>query len=129
MKVQVSFKHLEHTPALDEIIQSKSEKLEKYLGGNINVQWVCYVQEGKHYAEIKLLGPQFEYHAKGHSESMYKTCDVVIEKIEKQLIKKKQKWKNHIHHKHEVLLKDEFVNEIEKDEEAVIQAQYDEDVA
>jgi putative sigma-54 modulation protein len=32
MDVSITFKHLEHTPALDERIREKSRKLEKYPG-------------------------------------------------------------------------------------------------
>ncbi len=129
MNVKISFKHLEHTPALDEKIHLKSQKFTKFIDGKFDVFWTCYVDDGKHYAEIKLLGPQFEYHAKASSPTMYKTLDQVVLKIEKQLSKKKGKWKDHIHHKHDKLVKNEFVDEIEKDEERVIQDKYDENVA
>ncbi len=129
MNVKISFKHLEHTPALDEKIQAKSKRFSKYIDGNVDVHWLCYVEDGNHTAEIKLLGPQFEYHAKAYSETMYKTLDMVVSKVEKQLHKKKDKWKDHIHHKHDKILKEELVDELEKDEEKVIQDQYDEDVA
>ena len=33
MKLKISFKHLEHTPALDERIKEKSQKLKKYFEG------------------------------------------------------------------------------------------------
>ena len=93
MKVTISFLHLEHTPALDERIHEKSEKLGKYLEGNHNIKWNCYVKEGNHYAEVSLSGPTFSYHAKGHSDSLYKTIDVVMDKLERQLSKQKDKWK------------------------------------
>jgi putative sigma-54 modulation protein len=128
MQIKVTFRQMEHTESLDELIHHKSEKFGKYLKGNVNVHWTCYVKEGLHYAEIKLLGPTFEYHATGKSGTMYKSLDKVVEKIEKQLHKKKAKWKDHIHHKHEHLPKKELIDEIEKDEEAVIQAQYDDDI-
>ena len=55
MKIVSSFKHLEHTPSLDEKIQSKSKKLQKYFDGNIEVQWTCYVREdGEHCSDIKV---------------------------------------------------------------------------
>ena len=94
MKVTISFLNLEHTPALDERIQEKSAKLEKFIDGEINLKWSCYVKEGQHYAEVDLNGPTFHYHATGHTDNLYKTIDVAVEKLEKQLSKKKGKWKN-----------------------------------
>ena len=91
MKVTITFRHLEHTPSLDERIQEKSNRLAKFLGGRSHIKWSCYVKEGNHYAEADLQGPHFNYHATAHSDSLYKTIDLVVAKIEKQLIKKKEK--------------------------------------
>ncbi len=97
MKVTISFKHLDHTPALDERIHQKSQKLAKYFNGNTKIEWTCFVKEGNHHAEVSLKGPHFRYHASAHTDSMYKSFDQVVGKIEKQLSKKKGKWKNQIH--------------------------------
>ena len=91
MKVTITFRHLDHTPSLDERIQEKSDKLSKFLGGKSHIKWSCYVKEGNHYAEVDLQGPNYNYHATGYSDSLYKTIDQVVSKIEKQLQKKKEK--------------------------------------
>ena len=64
MKLKISFKHLKHTPALDERIKEKSEKLDKYFEGNTSVSWVCWVHGDEHWAEIKVHGPGFDFFAK-----------------------------------------------------------------
>ena len=91
MKVTITFRHLEHTPSLDERIHEKSEKIAKWLGGKSHVKWNCHVKNGNHYAEIDLIGPHYEYHAKASSDSLYKSMDLVVAKIEKQIQKKKEK--------------------------------------
>ena len=91
MKTTISFLHLEHTEALDDRIHEKSHKLEKYLGGNTHIKWNCYIRKKQHYAEAILIGPHFEYKAKGSTDSLYKTIDIVVNKLEKQLVKKKEK--------------------------------------
>lgn len=117
MKVTISFKQLEHTPSLDERIHSKSEKFKKYFEGNFEVQWTCYTQSKDHVAEIKLVGPSFTYHASGKSDNLYKALDVVANKLEKQLQKKKGKWKEHIHQKHPHPVKGAPIAEMIRDEE------------
>lgn len=118
MKVISSFKHLEHTPALDAKIESKSKKLKKFFDGNFEVHWTCYVRDdGAHCADIKLLGPSFEYHATAYSDSLYKTLDQAVNKIEKQVAKKKDKWKKRISHKHQSSFKDHQLAEGERDEQ------------
>jgi putative sigma-54 modulation protein len=97
MKLKISFKHLKHTPALDERIKEKSEKLDKYFEGNTNVSWVCWVHGDEHWAEIKVHGPKFDFFAKAYADNMYKSLDLCIEKMERQFEKKKDIYKNKIH--------------------------------
>ncbi|MBT3982955.1 MAG: ribosome-associated translation inhibitor RaiA [Bacteriovoracaceae bacterium] len=108
MEIKISFKHLEHTEALDERIKEKTQKLEKWFEGMTSSHWTCSVEKGDHIAEVKIVGPHFDYHASAKSDSLYKCLDLAVAKLEKQLGKKKDKWKNHIHHKHEE--KTEFVD-------------------
>jgi len=118
MKIISTFKQLEHTEALDKKIESKSQKLKKFFDGNFDVHWTCYVRDdGAHCAEIKLLGPSFEYHASANSDQLYKTLDLAVNKIEKQIHKKKDKWKNHIHQKHSPSVKEQQVAQSQWDEE------------
>ncbi len=98
MKLKISFKHLKHTPALDERIKEKSEKLEKYFEGNTSVSWTCWVEGDNHWAEIKAHGPKFDLFAKACADNMYKSLDLCIEKMEKQYDKQKDLYKNKIHH-------------------------------
>lgn len=98
MKLKISFKHLKHTPALDERIKEKSEKLEKYFKGNTNVQWVCWVHEDEHWAEIKVHGPKFDFFAKACSDNMYKALDLVVDKMERQIERQKDMKRNKLHH-------------------------------
>ena len=98
MKLKISFKHLDHTPALDERIKEKTEKLEKYFEGNLKVEWTCWVHEDKHWADVKVHGPKFDFFAKASADNMYKSLDLVIEKIERQMDKQKEVMKNKLHH-------------------------------
>jgi putative sigma-54 modulation protein len=118
MKIKSSFRNFEHTPSLDEKINLKSKKLEKFFDGNVELHWTCSVPEGgKHWAEIKILGPNFEYHASAHSDTMYKSLDLVIQKVQKQVVKKKDKWRNHISQKHKSSVKKEQMSQSEWDEQ------------
>ncbi len=97
MKLKISFKHLEHTPALDERIHEKSEKFEKYFQGNTSVHWFCWVENNKHYAEIKVHGPKFDFVAKAFTDNLYKAFDLVVDKMERQIEKQKDIKRNKMH--------------------------------
>lgn len=126
MKLKISFKHLDHSQALDERIREKSEKLEKYFEGNIQVQWICWVNESEHWAEIKVHGPKFDFFAKGCADNMYKSLDIVIDKIERQVEKKKELRKNRMHGSPHESMKFIEVQKIIKDEEDYAQKYFDE---
>lgn len=118
MRIKSSFKNLPHTESLDEKIYEKSSKLEKYFDGNFDVHWFCSVgEDGKHWSEVKFLGPQFEYFAKAYSDNLYKTFDLVIAKIEKQVVKKKEKWKGKTNYKYDSSYRDVQLKEQIWDEE------------
>lgn len=97
MKLKISFKHLDHTPALDQRIKEKSEKFEKYFQGNTSIQWFCWVEDNKHWAEIKVHGPKFDFFAKACADNLYKSLDLVVDKMERQIEKQKEKMHSHSH--------------------------------
>lgn len=118
MKIVSSFKKIEHTESLDQKIQEKSQKFQKFFEGNFEVQWTCYLNHHKDQcADVKIIGSQFEYHASAHSDSLYKSFDLVVSKMERQIHKKKEKWKARISKKHNHSLKDQIKAESEWDEE------------
>lgn len=94
MKVTISFRNLDHTASLDQRIFEKSERLQKYLGGRCHLKWNCSTHQGEHLAEVDLIGPGIDYHARATSDSLYKSLDLVMSKIEKQLHKKKERSKS-----------------------------------
>ena len=97
MKLKISFKHLEHTPSLDQRIQEKSQHFEKYFQGNTTVQWFCWVHNDEHWAEVKVHGPKFDFFAKASADNMYKSLDLVVEKMERQFEKQKDIKRNKLH--------------------------------
>jgi putative sigma-54 modulation protein len=117
MKITISFLHLDHTPALDERIQEKSMKLNKYLNGRTHLKWSCFVKDGEHTAEVILVGPHFEYRASASTDNLYKTIDVVMEKIEKQLSKRKDKMRSRIKKAPELVVLDPEAAWTDYDEE------------
>ena len=42
MNLNITFRHMEHTPALDSVIRDKSEKFAKWFGPQTDVHWTCW---------------------------------------------------------------------------------------
>lgn len=91
MKLQVTFRNFDHTPALDELITKKSSKLKKYLQTNATVAWNCFIDSSDQVCEVNISGFQGpDIQATAKSDSLYKSIDLVIEKLEKQLRRKNE---------------------------------------
>ncbi len=101
MEVKVSYKHLESTPSIQEAVEKKAVKLKKYFDGKMYVDWICSVEGDIHRSDVTVSGDDFQYHASSTNSGLYRTLDEVVQKLERQLRKKKEMIKNRIHRKKE----------------------------
>lgn len=85
MDIQITFRHMEHTPALDEQIREKSQKLQKWFGENVKVNWTCWVEGTNQWSELKVHAGHKEYFAKASADVLYKSFDLVVQKIHNQM--------------------------------------------
>lgn len=85
MNVDITFRHMEHTPALDQMIREKSEKFSKWFGQESAVRWTCWTEGVNHCSEVSIHVGREEYFAKAQADDLYKTFDLVVHKIQNQL--------------------------------------------
>lgn len=85
MNLNITFRHMDHTPALDQLIQDKSGKFEKWFGNGVDVQWTCWRDGVDHCAEVSVNAGQEKYFAKAYADDLYKTFDLVVHKIQNQM--------------------------------------------
>lgn len=85
MKCNITFRNMEHTPALDEKIKDKTKKLNKFFHEDASIDWVCWVQKNEHFAEVKINDGKKHINAHASSDNLYKTVDQIIEKVENQV--------------------------------------------
>ncbi len=104
MKIIISFKNINATIRKRVLISSKTKKLDKFIKGNYRAKWCFYRKNDQVCADVSLIGSHFVYHAQGQSSGFVKTLDLILEKIKKQLYKRK----------------DKFVTKARKKEQAVI---------
>lgn len=94
MKISMSFKNVKHSTNVDNRLEQKTYRLEKYLEGNFSVKWHCSFKEGIHFSEVYVSGSKFSFHASCKHENLYKSFDMTLDKIEKQVYKQKSKVKS-----------------------------------
>lgn len=92
MNISVHGKHLEITKAIQEYAKKKASKIEKFFDRIGDVQVVLDVQGDNHVAEMVVSvtkGPTLiGVVSKG---DMYASIDLVVDKLERQLTKYKEK--------------------------------------
>lgn len=90
MQIIITGRHLEVTNALREYVTTKIEKLEKYLS-IVEVHVILSVEKYRHLAEVTIQAKRTTLHGQEETGDMYQAIDVVIDKIEKQIKKRKEK--------------------------------------
>ncbi len=91
MNVIINGRHLEITPALRSYAEEKIGRFDKYLS-NINEAVVTLsVDKYRHKAEVLLKVNGVKIQAEGKTDEVYSAIDQVVDKLEKQVVKYKEK--------------------------------------
>lgn len=85
MSIIKHFRNLEHTQALDEMIDKKTAKLIRHLGVNAQFEWICWIEKESHCSELKIKNRKEHFIAKAHADNLYKSFDLIVEKILNQI--------------------------------------------
>ncbi|MBY5922475.1 ribosome hibernation promoting factor [Ferrimonas balearica] len=95
MQINLTGHHIEITDSLRDYVHSKFEKLERHFDHINNVHVVLNVQKLQQIAEAKLHVNGGEVYATHEHESMYAAIDGLIDKLDRQVIKHKEKLSRH----------------------------------
>ena len=94
MQLNITGHHVELTDPLRTYVTTKFEKLERHFDHITNVQVTLTVQNLRQEAEATVSLAGGEVFAKAESEDMYAAIDALIDKLDRQVIKHKEKLKN-----------------------------------
>jgi len=95
MNLAITGRHMEITPSLREYAEKKIKKLEKYFHQLIDARVILFIERVDHVAEIVVNGDGVQFHAIEKAGDMYSSIDLLYDKIEKQIIKHKEKHSDH----------------------------------
>jgi putative sigma-54 modulation protein len=95
MQVTVTFRHMESSDALRAYATEKTARLEKYLFEPVEVHWVLSVEKIRHIADLTIVANKVSMKAEAKTSDMYSAIDGVIDKIERQVRRHKEKVKDH----------------------------------
>lgn len=91
MQLNITGQHLELTDALRDYVSNKVTRLERHVDGITNVQVTLKVEKERQIAEATLHVAGADLHATAEAEDMYASIDALTDKIDRQLIKHKEK--------------------------------------
>jgi putative sigma-54 modulation protein len=98
MQSKFTFKHLEPLTSITDYAQNRISKLEKYaLHKEPKIHFIFSVQKKDQVAEVLVDVGQFHFAATAKEDSLYTAIDRVVEKLEKQLTRHKEKVQRHKH--------------------------------
>ena len=91
MKLIVKGKHIDVTDSIEGYIRKKMGKLEKYFDQIIEATATVSAEKNRQIFEVTLQAKKAIIRAEEENESIYTSIDKVVEKLERQIIKYKEK--------------------------------------
>jgi putative sigma-54 modulation protein len=97
MQISVTGHHIEVTDALKSYVESKFEKLERHFDHVTDVHVILGVEKLVQKAEATVQISGGTLFAEDHQEDMYAAIDGLIDKLDRQIKKHKEKMQDHRH--------------------------------
>lgn len=102
MNLTISGHHLELTPAIREYVTSKLERIRRHFDNVIDAAVILTVdnlteKEKRQQAEVTLHMRGNYVHVQAIAQDMYAAIDLMVDKLDRQVLKHKGKVQNHQH--------------------------------
>ena len=91
MQTSVTFKNLDSSDTLKSYVQEKLDRFDRLMDNPAEANVVLSVEKFRHMAEINIIGDRLTINGKEETIDMYSAIDMVLDKLEKQIKKSKEK--------------------------------------
>jgi putative sigma-54 modulation protein len=95
MRINVTFRHMEATPALREHAEKRVRRVAKYVHRPIDAHVILSVVKRRHIAEVVLNADRTTMTAKEETGDLYSAIDLAGDKLEQRARKHTEKLKSH----------------------------------
>ena len=95
MQLNLTGHHIEITPALRRYVASKMRRIVRHFDHVVEVHAILSVEKLRHKAEATILVSGAQLHADAVEEDMYAAIDVLVDKLDRQVKKHKEKLTDH----------------------------------
>jgi len=102
MNITISGHHLEVTPAIREHIHNKLDRIVRHFDQVIDIAVILTVdklkeKDKRHKVDINLHVPGKDIHVESMAQDLYAAIDLLVDKLDRQVIKHKDKIQDHKH--------------------------------
>ncbi len=91
MNIKITGRHLDVSDNLKNHSEEKLSKMEKYFHQLIDTHLILYKEKLDHVAEVIINGDAVQFHAKEKSGNFYSAIDMLVDKLESQVARYKDK--------------------------------------
>jgi len=95
MNLTISGHHLDVTAAIREHVEGKLEAIQRHGDHITRIEVTLIVEKHQHKAEANLHVAGADLFASSESDDMYAAIDALAEKLDRQVIKYKEKHRGH----------------------------------
>ncbi len=95
MRIETYGQQMEVTPALREYVEEKLQRLGRHFDQSIEVRVQLGLRKPAHHATADLTVPGKTLHADADGENMYAAIDVLADKLDRLVLKHKEKQQDH----------------------------------
>jgi putative sigma-54 modulation protein len=95
MQVNISGHHVEVTPPLRQYVMNKLDRLQRHFDQITNTEVTLIVEKLVQKAEARVHVSGADLFANAESEDMYAAIDLLVDKLDRQIIKHKEKHRGH----------------------------------
>ena len=94
MQINISGHHVEVTDSLRDYVSEKMQKLERHTDDITSIQATLIVEKNRQKAEARIHVKGADLFANAESEDMYAAIDQMADKLDRQVLKHKEKTKS-----------------------------------
>ena len=95
MQINLAGHHVDVTPALRSYIENKLQKIERHFDHVVDVHVVLEVEKQRSKAEATIHVAGNVMHAESEHDDMYAAIDTMIDKLDRQVRRYKEKLTDH----------------------------------
>ncbi|HET9576757.1 MAG TPA: ribosome-associated translation inhibitor RaiA [Usitatibacter sp.] len=97
MNLQLTGRHVEITPAIRDYVVSKLTRIERHFDHVIDVNVIMTVEKLDQRIDVNVHLSGKDIHVQAHDEDMYAAIDGLIDKLDRQVIRHKERFQVNRH--------------------------------